>query len=242
MNAFAAGRRAEAVLAVTDGLLHRLSARELAGVLAHELTHVQHNDIGVMGVADVVSRLTSLLSLVGQALVLIDLPLILFSDRAMPWLALLVLLSAPTLSALLQLALSRSREFDADLGAVRLTGDPTGLACALEKLDYYPSGRWGHIFPPGRRTPPPSLLRSHPATQERIRRLRALAEEERGSASLREADANALTGEIAGEIARHTPAHQRPTVLAGQAGTLQPVNPLRCAAGARSPPHPRRSQ
>lgn len=78
------------------------------------------------------------------------------------------------LSALLQLALSRTREFDADLEAARLTGDPEGPASALAKLAYSQHGFLEHVLLPGRRLPDPSLLRTHPTTAERINRLRDL--------------------------------------------------------------------
>lgn len=178
MNAFAVGGRSDAVLAVTGGLLHGLGSRELAAVLAHEISHIQANDTEVMGLADAFSRLTGMLSLLGQVLVLVDLPLVLFTDQGIPWIAVLVLLFAPTLSALMQLALSRRRELDADLGAARLTGDPIALASALRKLERHQAGRWERIFLPGRRMPDLSLLHTHPSTQERVRRLLMLLDRE----------------------------------------------------------------
>ena len=92
----------------------------------------------------------------------------------MPWLAVLVLLAAPTVGGLLQMALSRTREFDADLGAAMLTGDPDGLASALQKLERVQGRRWENMFLPGGRTPDPSVLRTHPLTADRIARLKAL--------------------------------------------------------------------
>lgn len=175
LNAFAVGGRDDAVIGVTDGMLRALSLRELAAVLAHELTHVRHDDIRVMGLADVVSRMTRALSLTGQVLLLVGLPLWLAGlwDISFPGVALLVF--APTVTALLQLALSRTREFHADLGAVELTGDPRGLASALAKLERQSGGLWEQVLFPSRRNPDPSLLRTHPPTEERIRRLLALA-------------------------------------------------------------------
>jgi heat shock protein HtpX len=75
----------------------------------------------------------------------------------------------------LQLALSRAREFDADLDAAGLTGDPRGLASALAKMERCESGFWERILFPGSRIPDPSLLRTHPPTEERIERLLSLA-------------------------------------------------------------------
>jgi heat shock protein HtpX len=82
---------------------------------------------------------------------------------------------APQLTVLLQMALSRSREFDADLDAAGLTGDPAGLASALAKLERHQRGVWERILLPGRGLPEPSLLRSHPPTGERIARLAELS-------------------------------------------------------------------
>lgn len=175
MNSFTVGKRTDAVIAVTDGLLRQLTLRELAGVLAHEISHIRHNDIWVMTLADLVSRMTHILSLVGQLLIVINLPLFLLTETSLSWLAILVLIFAPTISALLQLALSRTREFDADLSAVNLTGDPKGLASALVKLEQQHGGLLERILMPGRRNPEPSLLRTHPRTEERIKRLLSLS-------------------------------------------------------------------
>ena len=83
---------------------------------------------------------------------------------------------APTLCSLLQLALARTREFEADLNAVSLTGDPAGLASALRLIERYQGRFWEDlIFPSTRRVPQPSILRTHPATEARIERLRRLA-------------------------------------------------------------------
>ncbi len=173
-NAFSVGSDQRAAIAVSDGLLRRLELRELVGVLAHETSHLAHHDTRVMALADLMSRLTALLALLGQLMVLIYLPLLLLYGAPVPWLGLLLLLLAPTLSTVLQLALSRTREFDADLGAAALTGDPAGLAAALAKLDR-PTASWlQRLLLPGRLDPDPSLLRSHPHSEARIRRLLSL--------------------------------------------------------------------
>lgn len=177
LNAFTVGSRQDAAVALSDGLLRTLSWRELAGVLAHEISHLMHNDLWVMALADLVSRMTHLLSLTGQVLLLVNLPLILFTQVQVPWLTVLLLILAPGITALLQLALSRQREYDADLGAVSLTGDPAGLAQALAHLERL-QGNWlAHVLLPGRQVPDPSLLRTHPPTEERVRRLQDLAAE-----------------------------------------------------------------
>jgi len=171
MNAFATGSREDAVVAISDGLLRGLAPRELTGVLAHEVAHIANGDIQVMAFADMVSRIASLLSLTGQIALVLSLPLALVGGVEMPWLGVLILLFAPTLSALVQLALSRNREYDADLGAAELTGDPVGLASALQRLERAQGRLWERILMPDWRIPDPSLLRSHPDTAERIARL-----------------------------------------------------------------------
>lgn len=177
LNAFAVGNRDSAAIAVTDGLLRALTPREFAGVLAHELSHVRNNDLWLMGLADLMSRLTSLMSWLGQLLLIFNLPVLMLGGEGVPWLLVLVLIFAPTAMALLQLALSRAREYDADLDAASLTGDPKGLASALAKLERYQGRYWEEILLPGRRIPEPSLLRTHPPTRERIERLLALADD-----------------------------------------------------------------
>jgi heat shock protein HtpX len=181
MNAFTVGNRRQAMIAITDGLLRGLTRRELTGVLAHEVSHVDNNDMWVMTLADTVNRLTSSFSLFGQVLLFINLPLILLGKSGFSWLAILILVFAPTLSVLLQLALSRTREFDADLGAAQITHDPLGLASALKKLHHYHSGSLRRALVPGRPIPNSSILRTHPKSEERIRRLVSLAERQPGA-------------------------------------------------------------
>jgi heat shock protein HtpX len=170
LNAFAAGSPGNAAIAVSDGLLRNLDSREIAGVLAHEFAHLRANDVRVMTLAAVVSRLTALLSLAGQMMLIVLVPLALVTRLEVPWLAVLALLFAPTVSALLQLALSRTREYDADVGAVEISGDARGLALALGKLERLQGGWMERMF----MARAPHWLRTHPATAERIRRLREL--------------------------------------------------------------------
>jgi len=174
MNAFTLGRRGNIAIAVTNGMVNALNAREFAGVLAHELSHIRNNDVWVMGLADSVGRLTNIMTMAGALLLLVNLPLLLIGRVQVSWLLVFLLLAAPTGANLLQMGLSRAREYDADLEAARLTGDPAGLASALRKLDMQQAGLWERILMPGRRLPEPSLLRSHPPTEERIRRLLSL--------------------------------------------------------------------
>jgi heat shock protein HtpX len=174
LNAFAVGERDDAVIALTDGMLRTLSLRELAGVLGHELSHIRNNDLWLMGLADLVGRLTRLMTLAGLLLLVLAIPLWASGAAAFPWLVIPLLVFAPQLTTLLQLALSRAREYEADLDAAGLTGDPMGLAGALAKLERFQRGVWEQILMPGYRLPEPSLLRSHPPTAQRIARLRAL--------------------------------------------------------------------
>jgi len=174
LNAFAVGSRDDAAITVTDGLLRRLEGRELAGVLAHELAHVRANDVWVMTLAELAGRITGTLSFFGLALLFIWAPLSLFFGSGVPLLPILVMIFAPTLSAMLQLALSRTREYDADIAAAELTGDPRGLASALNTLERLQGGWMERMF----LARVPRWMRSHPQTDERIRRLLALEAEE----------------------------------------------------------------
>ncbi|GGB88495.1 Zn-dependent protease [Marinobacterium zhoushanense] len=177
MNAFSVGRRGHSAIALSDAMIRRLSLRELVGVLAHEISHIRHNDLWVMGLADLFSRLTSLLAFVGQALLILNLPLLLLGLVTINWWLILLLVIAPVISALAQLALSRTREYAADLHAAQLTGDPEGLALALDLIERTQGGWLEHVLMPGRKIPEPSLLRTHPETDERVERLIALKQE-----------------------------------------------------------------
>jgi len=174
VNAFTLGSRSDAAIAITDGMLRTLTLRELTGVLAHELSHIRNNDLWIMNLADSISRLTGMMAFAGTLLIFVSLPMMLAGVVSFPLILVVLLMFAPTIGSLLQLALSRAREYDADLDAAGLTGDPVGLAAALEKLERLQVGGWERILFPGRRMPDPSLLRSHPPTDERIRRLLAV--------------------------------------------------------------------
>lgn len=175
MNAFAVGRPEDSAIAITDALVRRLTLRELGGVLAHEMSHIAHGDVKVMAFADMVSRYTSIMSTVGIFTAFINLGSSAGGYGApVPWLGVLVLIFAPTVGGLLQLALSRTREFDADLGAALLTRDPDGLAMALAKLERAQGRNWETLMLPSGRIPDPSILRTHPPTEERVARLMAL--------------------------------------------------------------------
>ena len=169
VNAFATGTKHHAAIALTDGLLRSLTPRELTGVLGHEIAHIANEDLRVMGLADSISRLTHLLALLGQIMLLFSLPALLWGTVAIQWPALLLLAVSPQLALL---GLSRVHEFDADRLTAELTGDPQGLALALAKIERE-SRAW---LLPGWGNPEPSWLRTHPATTERIQRLRELAD------------------------------------------------------------------
>jgi heat shock protein HtpX len=178
LNAFAAGTPEKAVIAVTEGLRRRLNLSELAGVLAHEISHVRNNDLAIMGMADILTRCMQWLAYLAVILAVLNLPAFLLGDSEVPLVGLVLLYLAPTAGSLIQLALSRTREYDADLEAVSLTGDPSGLISALQKLERLQGHFWEDMrLPvPGRRIPQPSLLRSHPKTEDRIARLQALTD------------------------------------------------------------------
>jgi len=176
LNAFAVGDAREGGIAITGGLTRTLDLRQLAGVLAHEVSHLRHGDTRVMSMAATMTRLTVWGAFLVQLGLLLMLPMVVAGEIRMPWLELLLVAFAPSASTLLQLALSRNREFTADLEAAALTRDPAGLASALQVLEQH-QGLWLTSLLLGQK--PPGwfwLLQTHPPTDERIRRLLALAQ------------------------------------------------------------------
>ena len=171
MNAFSVGTSANSAIGLSDALLNSLNIREIIAVLGHEISHIQHNDVRVMTYADLISRITRTLSLTGFLLTFINLPLYFLGLVTISWFALGILIVAPSLISFLQLLLSRLREFDADHQAVLLTGDPEGLIMALRKLELYESSLLDILFGRGRSISIPSILRTHPETEERVKRL-----------------------------------------------------------------------
>lgn len=174
-NAFALGNRNNAAIVLSEGLLRRLTLQELAGVLGHEMSHLRNNDIRVMGFADLSRRVTRTLATLGIFLLLLNLPLMLVAGTGIGWLPILVLLIAPILSDLAQLALSRVREFNADLGAAELLGDPDPMIAALIQMES-PGLTWLERLtgPPQSYQQIPTILKTHPETSERIARLEQL--------------------------------------------------------------------
>ncbi len=169
-NAATIGRPEEAVIIVTDGLLRRLSVREVAGVLAHEISHIRNNDLTFFAFAEVTKQVTILLARFTWFFVLLQLPLMMFTGEIVPLDILLLVVAAPFAVFFLQLALLRTREFAADLGAVELTGDPQSLASALYRIENPARGLFGILLPVPQREEA-GVFRTHPSTQERIRRL-----------------------------------------------------------------------
>lgn len=178
LNAFAVGDAREGGIAITAGLTRTLDLHQLAGVLAHEVSHLRHGDTRVMSMAATMTRLTIWGAFLVQLGLVLMLPMVLAGELRMPWLELLLVAFAPSTSTLLQLALSRNREFTADLEAAALTRDPASLAAALQVLERH-QGLWLTSLLLGQK--PPGwfqLLQTHPPTEERIRRLLALAEQQ----------------------------------------------------------------
>lgn len=176
LNAFATGSGRKPAIAVTEGLLRRLTLREIVGVIGHEISHIRNGDLWLMNLADVMTRYVQVMPYVALYLAITNVLAITTGDMTVSWLGIALLYLAPTLSSLLQLGLSHTREFDADREGAMLTGDPLGLASALSRLDNSTGRIWEDLtFPvPARRTPQPSLLRSHPPVEDRVARLRGM--------------------------------------------------------------------
>jgi heat shock protein HtpX len=181
-NAFATGRNPEhAAVAVTQGILRILDWNELRGVLAHELSHVGNRDILIGSVAAAIAT--------GITLIANFLQFSAFfggrdDDDANPIALLALAILAPIAAVLLQMAISRSREFEADRSGARLIGDGEPLARALQKLevgarqipmDIDPAHASAFIVNPltGRKMSFANLWRTHPKTEDRVARLRS---------------------------------------------------------------------
>ena len=182
-NAFATGRNPEhAAVAATSGILQMLSERELRGVMAHELAHVKHRDILLSTISATMAGAIS--SLANFAMF--------FSGRdsegrpSNPIASIAVALLAPLAASLIQMAISRAREFEADRGGAEIARDPHALADALLKIDAFARG----IPMPTAEAHPETgqmmimnplsggglrgLFSTHPATEERVAKLRAM--------------------------------------------------------------------
>lgn len=173
MIALSTGWGREGTIALSDGMLRGLPGRELAAVLAHEVSHLRAGDLKLLRVAEAAGRLTRSLALAGMLLMIFYMREIMAMD-GLPLVPLLLLLMAPVVSDLLALTLSRTREFDADIGGAELTGDPAGLIDALARISLAQGENWELL----RRSALLRwlrLIRTHPTTDERIARLRELA-------------------------------------------------------------------
>ncbi|MCU0896517.1 MAG: zinc metalloprotease HtpX [Burkholderiales bacterium] len=184
-NAFATGRNPDnAAVAATTGILQLLSQRELRGVMAHELAHVRNRDILVSTISATVAGAISTLAQFGMF----------FGGQhregeggGNPILAILAMIFAPIAAMLIQFAISRTREFGADAGGADISGDPEALAAALAKIDRYarglpmetaeahPATAQMMIINPLSGGGLRGLFSTHPATEERIARLREIA-------------------------------------------------------------------
>lgn len=173
ITAFSLGGRSRAAIAVSEGLLRRLTLRETAGMLAHEIAHIRGGDAQLFALSDAAARVAQLLGLTGAALLAANAFGYFFSDPLTPWTPAVLLYAAPALLGLLQLALSHTREGEADATAVELTGDALGLAGAVRRLPLSQGSVLEDLTPPAfaRRVPAPSLLRRHPLPEARIQRL-----------------------------------------------------------------------
>jgi heat shock protein HtpX len=182
-NAFATGRGpGHAAVAVTEGLMQMLDEDEIEGVVAHEIAHVKNRDILISSIAATVAGAITMLQYLA------------FFGRhddgeegANPLALLLIIIVAPIAAMLIQMAISRSREFGADEGAARITGRPMALASALQKIEYAaerlpmnvnPAASQMYIINPmggDLLRSVAGLFRTHPHTPERIARLQALS-------------------------------------------------------------------
>lgn len=184
-NAFATGRNpSHASVAVTTGLLSRMSREEVTGVLAHEMSHVIHRDTLTSAVA---ATLAGAISSIANLFMWIPSSQSADGERTNPVVATLMVVLAPMAAGLIQMAVSRSCEYEADAGGAKLTKHPLWLASALGKLeqanqqipfqaaDSHPTTAHMFIVNPLSAVRLSSLFATHPPTAERIRRLQEMA-------------------------------------------------------------------
>jgi heat shock protein HtpX len=181
-NAFATGRNPEhAAVAITEGLLTLLSDEEVEAVMAHELSHVKHRDMLIATVAATIAGAIAMIANVMQFGAMFGNN----RDRN-PFVMIVLSLLLPIAASVIQMTISRSREFMADAGSARITGHPEWLQSALRKLEAYntqgavrgatPENAHLFIVSPfsGRKVSFGDLFRTHPSTEQRIERLEAL--------------------------------------------------------------------
>jgi heat shock protein HtpX len=199
-NAFATGRSpSKGVVAVTTGIARILTRDELAGVVAHELAHIKHRDTLISAVVATIAGAIAMIANIGQWALIFggfggsdD-----EEDGGGLVGSLLLIIVAPIAATLIQLGISRAREFTADAGGARILGDPLPLASALEKLEWAagraplpasPATASLYIVNPLRGASLLKLFSTHPPTEERVARLRALALQDRPGALRASAD------------------------------------------------------
>lgn len=175
VSTFSFGSGQRFATALTEGLLRRLTMREVAAILAREVVHAKRGDLLVYGVADLVSRCAQILYYVGLAWAALGLLGAVSGGEPVPWLTIVLLLLAPTLMTFLQLSLPRDGEFDTDRAAALVTGDSLGIASAISRLDAFPGAPLDEIIPfvPARKIALPSMLRLPVEVERRIARLTA---------------------------------------------------------------------
>ncbi len=184
-NAFATGRNpSHAAVAVTEGIMRTLSKEELRGVLSHELAHVQHRDILIGTIAATMAGAISMLANMAQwAMIFGGGSRSDSREGGSPIAGLVMIIVAPIAALLIQLAISRSREFAADEGGAKISGDPLSLAHALQKLtvrteeipmDASPATAHMFIVNPLSGGGLKSLFSTHPPIEERIARLEGM--------------------------------------------------------------------
>jgi heat shock protein HtpX len=183
-NAFATGRNPQkGVVAVTEGLLRVLDEREVRGVIAHEIAHIKNRDILVSTVAATIAAAVSYVGNAVQFAAIFGTGQQADEEGGSPVGALVMAIVAPIAALMVQLGISRSREFLADDTAARLTGDPESLARALERLSHAaevvparPQPATASLFivnPLAGAGSPLNLFSTHPPMERRIARLRA---------------------------------------------------------------------
>jgi heat shock protein HtpX len=180
-NAFATGRNpSHAAVAATEGIMRLLDQRELEGVIAHELAHVKHRDILISSVAATIAAAIMMIARMAQFAAFFGGGHRDDREGTNPIALLATIILAPIAAALIQAAISRSREFAADAGGAQIAGSPYGLADALRKiemaarqvpLDANPATAHMFIVKPFTGRALLSLFSTHPPTEERIRAL-----------------------------------------------------------------------
>lgn len=179
-NAFATGRSpSKAVVAVTTGILRYMPAEELEGVIAHELAHIKNRDMLLQTIAATMAGAISNLAYMAMFFGGRD------DENSNPLATIIMIVVAPLAAMMIQFAISRQREFKADAVGAQITGRPMPLASALQKLDAYSRRIPMHVAPaaaPLAQVNPLAatgsgftrLFSTHPSTDERVARLRAL--------------------------------------------------------------------